>query len=157
MSKSKGTSQERNLLHKFNTLQRWNAIRLPGSGTGPQALPDLFVCSSKAEDDFPDFPPLFRDTLSKVSYYALELKTTNRSSRTISKEQVLSLIEFSQRFFAKSFLVIKFTQHARGKWFFIAVKDCPRTKEGNYSLRLKYLKEHGLELKEFVEKEEKEC
>ena len=122
MSKKRGIAAERELLHML--WQKGFAVaRVAGSGSVPEPSCDLLAGNGQAK-------------------YAIECKMSGNGRKYITKEQVESFIEFSDKFGLKPLLAFKFL---RKGWFFLSPESLNKTPKG-YSISLDTAKERGVKL-----------
>jgi len=98
--KAKGTSGERDLVHKFWALN-WACIRVAGSGSSRYPSPDILAGNG----------------LRKV---AVECKTTSKEKIYIEKKQIEGLQYFSGIFGTESYIAVKFPEE---EWLFLSIDD----------------------------------
>jgi len=123
--KQKGSNAERELVRMFWN-KKWACCRVAGSGSAPQALPDL----------------LAGNTLRRL---AIECKATGKEKQRISVSQAKQLIKFSQMFGAEPWIGIRFD---REEWYFLMLDDM-KTEKG-YSISLSNAKLKGLIFDELI-------
>lgn len=99
-NKSKGSKAERELFQTF-IENNFRAVRVAGSGTMENADCDL-IAGKPGEK------------------YCLEVKSTKKTSKYISKEQMNSFIVFSEIFGLKPVIAVRFN---RLGWFFFNPTD----------------------------------
>ena len=99
-NKSKGSNAERELYDMF-VKNNFRAVRVAGSGRMDNADCDL-IAGKPGEK------------------YAIEAKSTKKSSKYISKEQMNSFIVFSEIFGLVPVIAVRFN---RLGWFFLNPKD----------------------------------
>ncbi len=126
--KSKGINAERELVHKFWS-SGYACHRIAGSGSTKYPSPDLLVGNGATK-------------------LAIEVKTTNKSSKYFPHEEIKALKTFSKMFGAQPWVAIKFKGH---NWYFFNIEDL---KETNKSLvaDTALAKMKGLLFEELVDK-----
>ncbi len=116
MNKKRGIAAERELLHIL-----WDkgfaCCRVAGSGSIPEPSCDLLAGNTKKR-------------------HAIEVKTTKKGKKYISKEQFKSFLEFSDKFGLTPLFAIKFMRQG---WFFIKPEHLDET-EKSYSISLERAK-----------------
>jgi len=118
-NKSKGSNVERELFEMF-TKNSHRAVRVAGSGTMSNADCDLIAGNSKGK-------------------YAIEVKSSKKKCKYISKEQVENFMIFSQIFDLEPIIAIRFN---RKGWFFLEPKHLEETGK-NWKINLEMAKEKG--------------
>jgi Holliday junction resolvase len=105
--KNKGTTAERELIHKFWS-NGWAAFRAAGSGSSRYSCPDIIAGNS----------------LRKI---ALEVKSINDERKYFSLAEINALRDFSHIFGSEAWIAIKF----QGKgWHFFSIEDLNETHSG---------------------------
>lgn len=125
-NKSKGSKVERELFFKF-VENNFRAVRVAGSGTMENADCDLIA--GKAG----------------VGKYAIEVKSSKKPVKYISKKQIENFIIFSDIFGLSPVIALRFNREG---WLFIhprELKDCGK----NYGITLKEAKEKGKRFSQF--------
>lgn len=106
-NKKKGIAAERELLHLL-----WDkgfaCCRVAGSGSIPEPSCDLLAGNSQTG-------------------YAIEVKTSRKEKKYLSKEQMQSFLEFSNKFGLMPLLAIKFMRQG---WFFVKPEHLEDTGKG---------------------------
>ncbi|MFT4303315.1 MAG: Holliday junction resolvase Hjc [Candidatus Woesearchaeota archaeon] len=126
--KQKGTTAERELIHKFHS-SGWASFRAAGSGSSKYPCPDLIAGNS----------------LRKI---AIEVKSFNGERKYFSKQEIDDLRTFCFQFGCEGWVGIKF----QGKgWYFFSLEDLKET-IGGFSIGLK-----DAELKGFLFNEMIKC
>lgn len=128
MSKKKGTSAERELIHMFWNSEGWSAHRIAGSGSSKYPSPDVIAGNRRR-------------------ILAIECKSTKESYQYLSKHEISMLIEFSDVFGAEPWIGIRF---GRKGWYFISTDDLRET-EKNFVVKLEDAQNKGLLFEEFIE------
>lgn len=100
MNKHKGSNAERELAHLFFS-GGWAAVRVAGSGAMENA--DCDIIAGK-----------------KGKKYAIEVKSSKKPVKYITKDQVNRFVTFSQIFSLKPVIAVRFN---RLGWFFLNPKD----------------------------------
>lgn len=103
-AKTKGTSAERDLIHKF-WERGWAAVRVAGSGANAYPSPDIIASNN----------------LRKL---AIEVKATRGDAQYITKEQIGQLQDFCARFGAEAWIAVRFDN--RG-WHFVSLEELRET------------------------------
>ncbi len=119
MSKNKGSTAERELLHKFHGVG-WGVMRAAGSGSTSVPCVDLLTSNSKR-------------TL------AIECKSSSFEKFYIDLEDIEQLREFSQKFGAEPVLGVRFN---RSEWFFFSPEILTKTRT-KIMMSLDFAKENG--------------
>jgi len=112
-TKSKGSSAERELIHKF-WANGWAAFRAAGSGSTRYPCPDIIAGNS----------------LRKL---AIEAKFINDDRKYFDKKEIGELRQFSHIFGCEAWVAVKFQYKG---WHFFSVEDLNETNAG-YSISLK--------------------
>lgn len=102
--KSKGINAERDLIHKFWSME-WAAIRVAGSGSSKYPSPDIL-------------------TGNNVRKLAIECKASRDLSKYFTKQEIHQLKEFSEIFGAEPWIAIKFDKK---EWYFLTLEDLKET------------------------------
>ncbi|MBD3318580.1 Holliday junction resolvase [Candidatus Woesearchaeota archaeon] len=105
MSKRKGSSAERDLLHKFWAIPSWVAIRAAGSGSMRYPSPDIIAATATKK-------------------LLIECKVRRAGRIYLSKEEVLALREFADLFGGIAYVAFKLD---RGEWRFVRMPDLEAT------------------------------
>lgn len=118
-NKSKGSKTERELFKMFNKNNH-RAVRVAGSGRMDNASCDLIAgnCDDK---------------------YCIEVKSTKKPHKYISKEQMEEFIVFSQVFDLKPIIAVRFN---RKGWFFLKPDQLEETGK-NWKVTLEMAREKG--------------
>ena len=120
--KKRGIAAERELLHLL-----WDkgfaCCRVAGSGSIPEPSCDLLAGNIKRR-------------------HAIEVKTTKKGKKYISKEQFKSFLEFSDKFGLTPLFAIKFMRQG---WFFIKPEHLDETGK-SYSISLEKAKLKNIKL-----------
>jgi holliday junction resolvase Hjr len=125
-TKSKGTSAERELIHKFWAVG-WAAFRAAGSGSSRYPCPDVIAGNS-------------------IRKIAVEAKFINDTSKYFTKDEIDDLKEFSHIFGCEAWVAVKF----QGKgWHFFSVEDLRETAAG-YTICLKDSELKGFSFEELI-------
>ncbi len=120
--KRKGSNAERELVSMFWD-RNWAAIRIAGSGSSRFPCPDVLAGDGNVR-------------------FAVEVKSTKKSIKYISPEQMEQLRNFSSVFGAIPLIAVKFSS----KWQFIDPNCLEQSKKGNYIIHKEKCK-----FSEFVE------
>ena len=124
--KSKGTTAERDLIHKF-WAAGWAAVRVAGSGSSQFPSSDLLAGNSTRK-------------------FAIEAKATADNNKYFTEQEIRELAYFSSKFGAHPLLAIKFDN--RG-WFFLNIDDLKKT-DKNYVASFKIAELYGLKFEELI-------
>lgn len=98
--KSKGINAERELVHKFWSVN-WACLRIAGSGSSRYPSPDILVGN-------------------KLRRLAIECKVTKEQKKYFEKKDVEALRKFADVFGAESLVAIKFKG---SDWLFVSTND----------------------------------
>jgi len=129
-NKSKGSNAERELYDMF-VKNNFRAVRVAGSGRMDNADCDL-IAGKPGEK------------------YAIEAKSTKKSSKYISKEQMNSFIVFSEIFGLTPVIAVRFN---RLGWFFLNPKDLEDSGK-NWVLSQETARQKGKRFSQFFSKED---
>jgi holliday junction resolvase Hjr len=125
--KSKGTSAERELIHKFWD-NGWAAFRAAGSGSSRFPCPDIIAGNS-------------------IRKIAIEVKYINSESKYFTRDEIDELKEFSHIFGCEAWVGIKF----QGKgWQFFSVEDLRQTDQ-SYCVSIKDYELKGFSFEKLIE------
>lgn len=124
--KSKGINAERELVHMF-WKNDWACIRVAGSGSSKYASPDILAGNA-------------------IRRIAIECKSTASSTQYLTKEEILNLKYFAEKFGAEPWVAVRFPS---GKWFFINPEDLKET-TSNYAVSIELAKTKGLLFEELI-------
>lgn len=103
--KSKGANAERELIHLFNNIEGWCAVRVAGSGSNAYPSPDIVAGNG-------------------ARHLAIECKSFRGEKKYVPKENVEQLCLFAARFGAESWIAVRFL----GKpWWFLPVENLEDT------------------------------
>ena len=127
-NKAKGSRVERELLELF-TQNSWRAVRVAGSGVNDDSPCDLIAAK-----------------LGKKGF-AVEVKSTKKSTIYITKQQIEDFIIFSNIIGLKPIISARFNYKG---WLFINPKELQDTGK-YYALSLKIAEEKGLRFSQFFE------
>ena len=128
MNKHKGNNAERELLRIFHE-QGWKGARIAGSGVNDLSPCDLLVAK-----------------LGKKGF-AIEVKSTKKSSIYITKQQIEDFILFSNLIGLKPTIALRFNYEG---WLFLEPKHLKDT--GKYfTVSLETAKENGRRFSQFFE------
>lgn len=119
-NKAKGSNIERELYRKF-VEHGYRAVRVAGSGMMENADCDL-IAGKKGNRK-----------------YAIEVKSTKKNYKYISKEQINNFLSFSEIFGLTPIIALRFP---REKWIFIKAKDM-RDAGKNWVIKLEEAKKKG--------------
>ena len=98
--KSKGINAERELVHKFWSVN-WACLRIAGSGSSRYPSPDILVGN-------------------KLRRLAIECKVTKEQKKYFEKNSVEALRKFADVFGAEPWVAIKFKG---SDWLFVSTND----------------------------------
>jgi Holliday junction resolvase len=130
-NKAKGSKAERELLQIFID-NNFRAVRVAGSGMFENSDCDLI--SGKLG----------------VGKYAVEVKSSKKTSKYITKEQINNFIVFSEIFGLTPVVAIRFNRFG---WYFIKPEDLEDSGK-NWVINLKSAKEKGSRFSQFFYKHE---
>lgn len=125
-NKAKGSNIERELYQKFIN-HNYRAVRVAGSGTMENADCDL-IAGKKGRGK-----------------YAIEVKSSKKPYKYISKEQIRKFLSFSEMFGLAPVLALRFS---RKQWLFLQPKYL-RDAGKNYMITLKDAEKKGKIFTEF--------
>jgi holliday junction resolvase Hjr len=126
-TKNKGTTAERELLHKF-WQNNWGCIRISGSGSVPLPVPDLLAGNKKR-------------------WLAIECKSIAGKSKFLYPDDIDQITKFSNVFGAEPWLGMRFD---RKGWFFLRADKLSQTKSGNYNVTWNICQEKGISFDQLV-------
>ena len=126
-SKGKGTRLERELFHMFWKTNKFQPLRVAGSGSTTILSVDLLIGG-------------------QGRYLAIECKALKQGRKYISPERIKELKDFSEKFGAEPWLAIRFNNQP---WYFIRIEDLERTKT-NYVVYLELVKKKGLLFEDLI-------
>lgn len=127
--KSKGTAAERELLHKFWSVD-WACLRAAGSGSMKHPCVDLLAGN-------------------KMRKLAIECKTSKAKIKYMSKDDIWQLQKFSSLFGAEPWIGVKFDKE---EWFFISIEDL-RPSGNSFAIDMDTVKSRGLLFEELIKNE----
>lgn len=125
-NKSKGSKIERELFSKFIEDGRYRVVRVAGSGTMENADCDLIAGT-------------------KGKKFAIEVKSSKKPVKYISKEQINNFIIFSEIFKLTPVIALRFNREG---WLFISPKYL-RNSGKNWVITLEQAKEKGKKFAQF--------
>ena len=125
-NKSKGSNAERELFQKF-VENNYRAVRVAGSGVMDNAECDLIAGKSRK------------------SKYAVEVKSSKKPVKYISKEQINNFVVFSEIFGLKPVIALRFNREG---WLFVNPKDLRET-ENNWAITLEEARKKGKKFAQF--------
>lgn len=125
--KSKGINAERDLLHKFWSIDSWCAVRVAGSGSMKYPSADILASN-------------------KLRKLAIECKTCIEENKYLPKGDVEQLKKFADIFGAEPWIAIRFKGY---DWYFISLEDMLETKKG-FSIDVDAAKSKGLLFEEII-------
>jgi len=128
-NKAKGSKLERELFQKFTQSPQYKVVRVAGSGTMENADCDLIVGR----------------ILKKGKKYAIEVKSSKKPVKYISKEQISKFIVFSTIFELKPVIALRFNHEG---WLFIHPKHLKDTGK-NWVITLEEAKKKGKKFEQF--------
>ncbi len=126
--KAKGTSAERELIHKFWTAG-WAAVRVAGSGSMRYPSPDIIAATP-------------------VRRLALECKASGDGYQYLDQEDVSQLRLFSLKFAAEPWFAVRFDGEG---WYFVSLEDLESSGKA-YSISIMQAKSRGLLFDELLGK-----
>lgn len=125
--KGKGSSAERQLVHKFWETNEWVAHRIAGSGSNKYPSPDIIASNN-------------------IRKLVVECKASKDKSVYLTKKEIHELQRFSQMFGAEAWVGLKFD---RQEWFFLTTEDLKETPK-NFCGSLEICKMKGLLFEELI-------
>lgn len=123
--KAKGIRAERELIALFWGTGGWAAHRIAGSGSSRFPSPDILAGNS-------------------LRRLAIECKSTKKTSKYLTREEVGQLKCFAEIFGAEPWIAVRFD-----KWFFLNLEDLRETKKG-YMISEAIARTKGLLFEELV-------
>ncbi len=126
--KNKGSRTERELVHMFFN-NNWSAIRVAGSGSTSLPACDLLAGS-------------------QGRVLAIECKSTKKDHKYVTKEQMLELKNFAQKFGAEAWIAIRFNILG---WFFLK-PDQLREIKNSYAVSKEHAIKQGLKFNDLIKK-----
>jgi len=127
MNKHKGSNAERELAHKFFDLG-WSAVRVAGSGVMENADCDIIAGKSGGGRK-----------------YCIEVKSSKKPVKYITKEQINNFMVFSEIFGLKPVIAVRFNREG---WFFIHPKFLEDSGK-NWVLNLERARKKGKRFSQF--------
>jgi Holliday junction resolvase len=127
-NKKKGSKAERELFQKFIHEGSYRVVRVAGSGTMENADCDLLV--GKA---------------GKGNKFAIEVKSSKKPIKYISKDQIDRFLTFSEIFNLKPVIALRFN---RVGWFFLHPKKMKETGK-NFAISLEDARKKGKRFSQF--------
>jgi len=124
-NKTKGSNAERELVEIF-VSNNYRAVRVAGSGVMENSDCDLIAGK-------------------KGSKYCIEVKSSKKPFKYISKKQIENFIIFSDIFSLKPVIAIRFN---RLGWFFLKPKDLKKS-EKNFVIDLDVVRKKGKRFSQF--------
>lgn len=125
-NKQKGSKIERELFQKF-IENNYRAVRVAGSGIMENADCDLIAGKSGKK-------------------YCIEVKSSKKPVKYISKKQIESFIIFSEIFRLKPVIAMRFNREG---WFFLHPKYLRNTEGKNFVVTLEDAKKKGKKFAQF--------
>ncbi|MFW5846581.1 MAG: Holliday junction resolvase Hjc [Nanoarchaeota archaeon] len=125
-NKSKGSKVERELFQMFISEGTYRVVRVAGSGTMENADCDLLAGK-------------------KGKKFAIEVKSSKKPIKYISKEQIDRFVTFSEIFKLYPVIALRFNREG---WFFIHPKEMKKTQK-NWSINLEQAKKKGKRFTQF--------
>lgn len=125
-NKSKGSKIERELFQKFIDSGIYRVVRVAGSGTMENADCDLIAGK-------------------KGKKYAIEVKSSKKSTIYISKDQISRLMIFSEIFKLTPVIALRFNREG---WLFVNPKELKDSGK-NYAISLNDAKKKGKRFSQF--------
>lgn len=129
--KRKGINAERDLLHRFWSVNSWCSVRVAGSGSMKYPSADILASNNKRK-------------------LAIECKTTSKATKYIPNEELEQLRVFAELFGAEAWIGVKFD---REEWRFFDLKSVSKNTK-NLVISLKKDKIKGISFKELLELED---
>ncbi|MBI5065068.1 Holliday junction resolvase [Candidatus Woesearchaeota archaeon] len=126
--KAKGTSAERDLVHKFWSLPGWVACRVAGSGSMRYPSPDIIAGNYK-------------------KCLVIECKTCKGEVQYLNNQQVKDLLIFADKLKAEPWISVKFGGQ---DWFFVHPSNLKQTNGENYAINKEELSILGKTLEELI-------
>jgi len=127
-AKAKGTSAERELIHKF-WAAGWAAVRVAGSGSMRYPSPDIIAATPERR-------------------LALECKASGDGYQYIGNGDVDQLRRFSSIFAAEPWFAVRFDGEG---WYFVSLEDLESSGKA-YSISITQAKSRGLLFDELLGK-----
>lgn len=125
--KAKGTNAENELIHKFWDNE-WVCVRVAGSGSTQYPAPDILASNGHKR-------------------IVMEVKTVNAIVKYFTRQEILDLEYFANKFGAEAWVGIKFIQN---QWFFLPTSELEQTKSENYKISLITMKRQGFKFEELI-------
>lgn len=126
--KQKGSKAERELVERFWD-RNFAAIRVAGSGVSKYPCPDVLASNGSLS-------------------FAVESKSYSGDYVHLTREQILQLLEFSQKFGAVPVVGVRF---AKDEWHFFDMAKIRSTKGENFKVTRKIAEEDGKTLDKIIE------
>ena len=126
--KAKGTTAERELIHKF-WAAGWAAVRVAGSGSMRYPSPDILAGTPSRR-------------------LAIECKASGEGYQYLDQEDVGQLEEFSRIFAAEPWFAVRFDGEG---WYFVSLEDLESSGKA-YSISVSQAKSRGLIFDELLGK-----
>ncbi|PIN80126.1 Holliday junction resolvase [Candidatus Woesearchaeota archaeon CG10_big_fil_rev_8_21_14_0_10_30_7] len=111
--KLKGTTAERDLVHKFWALNGWVACRIAGSGSMRYPSPDIIAGNYK-------------------KCLAIECKNCSSDIQYLTKKEISELLHFADKLKAEPWIAVKFSST---DWIFIHPVNLKKTDGENYAIK----------------------
>ena len=134
-TKQKGSSAEREIIHKFWGTGVWAAMRAAGSGSTRYPCPDIIASNG-----------------SRV--LAIECKSVGGNSIRVEREQLQQLQQFANLFRAEVWIGARYSKnvtkdsHGEG-WYFFSVEDLNESEKG-YSVNVEQAVYKGISFEELI-------
>jgi len=125
-NKAKGSKAERELYQKF-VENNFRAVRVAGSGTMENADCDLIAGKSRQRK------------------YAIEVKSSKKPTKYISKSQINNFLVFSEIFGLKPVIALRFSREG---WLFVEPKHMRET-INNWAITLDEARKKGKRFAQF--------
>lgn len=125
--KAKGTSAERDLVHKFWGLG-WVACRVAGSGSMRYPSPDIIAGNYK-------------------KCLVIECKTCSGEIQYLTNQQITDLLKFADILKAEPWIAVKFSSKA---WFFVHPLNLKETEGKNYGIKKEEVSILGKTIEELI-------
>lgn len=103
--KSKGINAERELIHKFWSVEGWSSVRIAGSGSNKYPSADILAAN-------------------RLRRLAIECKTSGEEKKYLTEDDVSQLRAFSCIFGAEPWIAVRFD---RMEWIFLSLEDLEKS------------------------------
>ena len=134
-TKQKGSTAERELIHKFWKTGTWAALRAAGSGSTQHPCPDLIASNG-------------------TRILVIECKSVSGGYVRVEKEQAEELKTFATLFGAETWVGARYakdtTKESHGEgWYFFSLEDLRESEKG-YSMNIQEALYKGLSFEELI-------